>query len=233
MVCENYLLEQNISQNSARRYYDTAKAALNHAYKSEIISSNPATKIPNIKTVETETVYLTEDEVQKLVDTECSDKAVKNAYLFCVYTGIRWSDVSVLTWKQIEKYSKGEEVYHRINFLAQKSQKYQYLPVNQQAIDQIGEPGEPDELIFPLRTKNTCKLHLEKWAKKAGITKKVRWHSSRHTTAVILLNNNVDIYTLSQILTHGHIRTTTDAYAKILDNKKLESVNKMPKFKKG
>ncbi len=64
----------------------------------------------------------------------------------------------------------------------------------------------------------------------AGISKHITFHSTRHTNAVLLLENGADIYTVSKLLGHREIRTT-EIYAKIIDNKMKEAANLIPKLK--
>lgn len=49
-------------------------------------------------------------------------------------------------------------------------------------------------------------------------------HCSRHTAATILLTLGASIYVVSKILGHKSIKMT-EIYAKIVDKKKLETVN--------
>lgn len=63
----------------------------------------------------------------------------------------------------------------------------------------------------------------------AGITKHITFHSSRHTNAVLLLENGADIYTVSKRLGHKEIRTT-EIYAKIIDKKMKEAAILIPKL---
>ena len=65
---------------------------------------------------------------------------------------------------------------------------------------------------------------------KAGITKNITFHCARHTHATLLLTNGVDIYTVSKLLGHKEIKTT-QVYARIIDEKKKEAVNKIPSIK--
>ena len=50
------------------------------------------------------------------------------------------------------------------------------------------------------------------------------FHCSRHTAATMLLTLGASIYVVSKILGHKSIKMT-EVYAKIVDKKKLETVN--------
>lgn len=52
----------------------------------------------------------------------------------------------------------------------------------------------------------------------------VLFHCSRHTAATLLLTLGADLYTVSKILGHRSIRMT-EVYAKIVDKKKIETMN--------
>ncbi len=61
--------------------------------------------------------------------------------------------------------------------------------------------------------------------KRAGITKHVTFHMSRHTCATMLLYYGADLYTVSKILGHTSIKTT-QIYAKVVDDTKVRAVNR-------
>ena len=65
---------------------------------------------------------------------------------------------------------------------------------------------------------------LAKWVKAAGITKKITYHTSRHSFATMMLTLGADLYTTSKLLGHSNVKTT-QIYAKIVDSKKVEAVN--------
>lgn len=52
----------------------------------------------------------------------------------------------------------------------------------------------------------------------------ITFHCSRHTAATSLLTLGADLYTVSKILGHQSIRMT-EVYAKIVDKKKIETMN--------
>jgi site-specific recombinase XerD len=68
--------------------------------------------------------------------------------------------------------------------------------------------------------------HLSKWLTDAGITKKITFHSFRHTFATLQLSKGTDIYTVSKMLGHRDLKTT-QIYAKIIDQTKRDAANKI------
>ena len=70
---------------------------------------------------------------------------------------------------------------------------------------------------------------LRAWAREAGIDKHLTFHVSRHTFATLALTHDVDLYTVSKLLGHKDI-STTQIYAKIIDKKKQEAVNRLPQI---
>ena len=60
-----------------------------------------------------------------------------------------------------------------------------------------------------------------------GISKVLTFHIARHTFATtVTLNNGVPIESVSSMLGHKHI-TTTQHYAKLLDKKLEEDMNRL------
>ena len=57
--------------------------------------------------------------------------------------------------------------------------------------------------------------------------KHITWHSGRHTFATLTLTHDIDLYTVSKLLGHKEIKTT-QIYAKLIDKKKDEAVDKLP-----
>lgn len=60
------------------------------------------------------------------------------------------------------------------------------------------------------------KIFKKKLIKKAGLSSKFRFHDCRHTHATWLLEQNVDIKTISERLGHKSIRITLDTYAHVV-----------------
>jgi site-specific recombinase XerD len=69
--------------------------------------------------------------------------------------------------------------------------------------------------------------YLKEIAEVCGISKVLTFHIARHTFATtVTLNNGVPIESVSSMLGHKHI-TTTQHYAKLLDKKLEEDMNRL------
>ena len=93
--------------------------------------------------------------------------------------------------------------------------------------DKNREQKEPEDLVFQgLEYSASNNVKLQNWVMKAGIDKKITFHAARHSFATLQLTLGTDIYTVSKLLGHKDIRTT-QIYAKIIDSKKTEAINKL------
>lgn len=217
-----------LSQNSRYSYLNKFKASLRVAYKERIIRENLADFIPGLSQGETHREYLTFEEVQALVDTPCDYPVTKRAFLFSCLTGIRFGDIKRLTWSCLRhSTSRGYE----LSFRQQKTRGKEYLPLSEQAVEMLGERKGDSEFIFEgLIYSDYVNAAIARWVLRADIRKKITFHCARHTHAVLLLENNIDLYTVSKMLGHREIKTT-QIYAKIVDRKKIEAASSLPKLR--
>lgn len=213
-----------LSQNSAVAYFNKVKAALRQAFKDGLLQYDLNAKIAPIKAEETRRVFLTLDELNKLVKTPCNNPLLKRAALFSALTGLRFSDIAKMKWRELEHVA-GQG--HYLNFSQKKTKGVEVLPISEQAYTILGEPGEPDELVFNgLKYSAYQNKHLFQWIGAAGITKDITFHSFRHTYATLQLHGGTDIYTVSKMLGHKDLKTT-QIYAKIVDEAKRNASNKI------
>jgi len=215
---------QPLSSSSVSSYFLKFRACLKEAVRKKIIFSNPAIDVSNPKVIENKREYLTIDELKAIVKTECRYDVLKRAFIFSCLTGLRWSDVYNLKWSEVQNTNDG----WRITFHQQKTKGLQYLDISEQARGYLGEQGNPDERVFTgLKYSSYMNVELSKWMMRAGITKDITFHCARHTFAVLQLTLGTEIFTLSKLLGHSDLKTT-QIYAKIIDEKKREAVNKIP-----
>lgn len=221
---KDYLInDKELAMNSVNTYFNKINAALNQAVKENIISENIIRFIDRPKKEETEIVFLSEDEVQTLIDTDFWDNEAKNAFLFSCYTGLRISDIKSLEWNHIKD--------NRIQLRQTKTKNTVYIPLNENAINILNNQKHNENSVFKL-SKHTCSINrtFKKLIKITNINKKVHLHCGRHTFATLLVSKGTDIFTISKLMGHSDIKSTM-VYAKVIDEKKEKAVNSMTTFK--
>jgi integrase len=207
-----------------------------NAVQDNILSRNPAYGI-RLKKTDRLPKYLTLAELQKLIATELENETVRHGFLFSCWTGLRYGDLSALKWDQVRG--------NVIEFQQRKTGDDNVVPLSQVAIEILAKQKSvrvsrrqkqsySADLIFKLPKQQSLNYLLKVWALKAGVTKNITFHVARHTFATLALSSGVDIYTTSKLLGHKSIGTTT-IYAKIIDEKRVEAVAKLPniQFSKG
>lgn len=213
-----------LAQNSAVSYFNKLKATLKQAYKDGYLSSDLNAKIQPIKQAETRRNFLTIEELNSLVKTECNNPSLKRAALFSALTGLRFSDIKNLVWGELE-YIEGNGYF--IQFKQQKTKGVEMMPISEQAYSLLGGAKEPTDKVFEGLTYSAYEnKHLYQWIRAAGITKDITFHCFRHTFATLQLSKGTDIYTVSKMLGHRELKTT-QIYAKIIDQTKREAANKI------
>ena len=221
--------KKGLSDVTVHAYYQTLSTQFNNAVRDHLMERNPIhdlTAAERPKAPESERAYLTYDEVQRLVQTECGNSQVKQAFLFACFTGLRLGDIESLTWNEIKQAPDGGlEVGTRQN----KTQRMVYVPISGNAMKFLPERGRKNEKVFRLVSRSVIGELLNTWTKRAKIDKHISFHCSRHTYATLLLTYGADLYTVSKLLGHSDIGVT-QIYAKIVDQKKQEAVNLIPKL---
>ena len=217
---------KRLAQITQAEMLNTLSIVLNEAVREGLMQTNAVrllSQTEKIKIPQSTREYLTLDELKRMIDTPVMPNAMsdKNAFLFCCFCGLRYSDVFALKWGNIIK--DGERI--SISIVQKKTKQPVVAPLSEKAIsylpDQNGKRN--DEKIFILPSQSITNKRLKKWAKDANVYKNVTFHVSRHTFGTMMLTAGADIYTTSKLMGHSDI-SVTQIYAKIVDKKKEEAV---------
>jgi len=210
-----------LSQNTASAYFNKIKAGLRKAPKGGILDDDLINSIGTIKITDTSREYLSLEELNKLIETPCNNDLLKRAALFSALTGLRFSDIQKLTWGELRK----DNGLYSLKFTQKKTKGSEVLPISEQAVSFMGEPGAPTEQVFEGLVYSAYQnRHISQWIGAAGITKDITFHCFRHTYATLLLGAGTNIYTISKMLGHKNVKTT-QVYAKIMDEAKRKAAD--------
>jgi integrase len=226
---QKYLLSgTKLSPTTAYDYAKAIRMAMRKAVRENILIKNPAESVKSLPEPETDLVFLSIEDVQKISDIELGGKLgseIRKAFIFACYTGLRISDIKTLKWGDIERSPK--QIIKR----QKKTQRAVYIPLKEIAWNIIDDGNEhnPNDKVFLLlaKTKAQTNKYLIKWAKEAGISKPVGWHTARRTFATLALENGVDIYTVAKLLGHKNIKQVAK-YAQATDKLRRSAIDALP-----
>lgn len=216
-----------INNGNALHIQTIFTGSLNKAVREGLIKFNPMQKLDakeKFHPVENPREFLTIPELQNAIKTDAPNEDIKRAFLFSCFTGLRFSDVEQLTWNKIQSSSDGKSKFVKVQM--QKNSKWINIPLSDEAMKWINPKENKEEPIYKLLDPVNVEKHLNTWMKAAGVDKHITYHCSRHSFATMMLTLGVDLYTVSKLLGHSKI-TTTQIYAKIIDEKKVEAVSKL------
>ncbi len=229
-----YLLDDEaISQNTAHKYMGVVCKTIKRAWKSGYIKEDFSGKVSSIGQTDTQRHFLAMNDVEALYNAHCKNDMVKQAFLFGCFSGLRLSDVELLTWEKIS-WVNGSPF---IKFQQKKTGQYEECPIPEQAVKILMEvkklhpefAPDGDERVFILPSRQFIGDILHIWGAAAGLTWDLHFHASRHTMATMMLSSGSDIYTVSKQLGHRDI-STTQKYCRLVDTKRVAEVNRLPVF---
>lgn len=178
---------KRLSNFTLRNYCRVLNSALNAAVRAKLIVANPLNELERsekIRLPESKRSYMTIEEVRALIATPMKNEAVKSAYLFSCFCGLRVSDIVGLKWKDVF-IDRGQ---YRLAVSMQKTKEPIYLPLSSEALKWMPERGEKtaEDHVFDLPSPSMMNTLIKPWAKAAGIDKRFTFHTARHTFATTI-----------------------------------------------
>lgn len=227
--CHSFLdyLHRNLNGNSPVNYFKKFKMCLNACIESGLLLQNPANgiRLPQYNDVTKE--ILSEKELTQLALTPCRNPEVKRAFLFSCMSGLRWCDVKLLSYRNIDFAQR------RITLIQKKvaghsSHSVLHLNLNTSALYLLkAQTGSGEERVFQLPSHSYCLRLLNEWTRKAGIRKHISFHCARHTFITNLMASGANIKTAASLAGHSSTRHT-EKYIHIIDTQKQQAVDNLP-----
>ena len=171
------------------------------------------------------------DEINQLVafHDERQNHDIRRAFLFCLFTGLRFCDVKDLTFANVD-FANRLLMFEQSKTKGHSSSSGVVIPLDEGRLRLIGEPPSPESrgaVIFPLPSYTMCLKSVNRWVKNAGINKHISWHCARHSFAVNVLNNGANIKTVASLLGHSGLQHT-QKYTRAIDSLKQEAIESLP-----
>ncbi len=213
--------KRKLHPNTVANYWSAFLGTLHAARRDRKLLENPCPYLDRAESIPTEKVALSAEELITLAETPCEEPVLKCAFLFSCLTGLRKSDIKILEWEMIQP--EANEILY-VTIRMQKTKQIIHNPIGTEALELIGDRGTGK--IFPDFKDKMTQTALKRWIKAAGITKKITYHSSRHTYCTLQLGAGTDSRTVQTLVGHKNL-TTTQGYLDNVDRNKIEAANRI------
>ena len=220
-----------LSPVTKEQHQNVFSRLLTRAVKEGLIDRNPFDLLSpkeKIHAPKTKKVYLDRDELNALTATPEPNTDTKAAFMFCCFTGLRYSDVKALTWRQISVVN-GKQVLTIESM--KKTGKPVMVPLNKSAMFWLPDRGDskPYNQVFRLPSNSPCNALLKRLASAAGIKKNISFHTARHTFAVISIAAGGELLTVSRLMGHSSVEST-QVYADVTPDTQLNAISRISDY---
>ena len=231
---EVHLKEKGNSVNTVAKHMRQLRTLVNEAINQGYIPSDayPFRKF-KIKQEKGRKEFLTPDELRKLENLQVSDKRLRyvlDAFLFCCYTGLRYSDFCQLTPENIIRVNGKRWLY----FKSVKTDVEIRLPLHLLFEGKALAVLERYDIVTDfakIGPNSEANKYLAQLAALARIRKHITYHTARHTCATLLVHQGVPITTVQKLLGHASVRTT-EVYSEVLSNTIIRDLKAVKRKKK-
>lgn len=219
---DSYLQSRGYHLNTVAKHMKHLKRYINVAINKEYMDIKKyAFRKYKIKNVEANHTHLSPEELRRLEDLKLEGKYAKlqktrDAFLFCCYAGLRYSDFTNLTSDNIIE-------FHQETWLIYQSVKTGievrlplYLLFEGKGIRMLQYYKDNLDGFFKLKDNSNINKELKTLGKLARIDKHISFHTARHTNATLLIYSGANITTVQKLLGHKSVKTT-QVYANIMD----------------
>lgn len=230
---ENWLTNRGAAINTVAKHLQNVRTLINEAISAGYMSAD-ADPFRNytIKHEKVEHRFLNPEELKRMENVKVTGKLahVRDAFLFCCYTGLRFSDFRNLqeehflkikghTWLVIKTEKTGCEVKIPLS-LAFDGKALEVLQRYQTISDfaKIGCNADTNR-------------HLAELQQRAKIKTRTTFHTARHTCATLLCHQGVPITTVQRILGHTKL-TTTQLYSEVMADTIVRDLSNVRKNKR-
>ena len=134
---------------------------------------------------------------------------VRDLFLLQCYTGLAYSDLMAFDFKKVQRCRE----QYILSDVRKKTGMTYTVVLTRQALCIINRYGGE----LPSFSNQQYNMRLKIVAEAAGINKPVASHWGRRTCGMWLLNKGFPIEIVAKVLGHADIKTTQEAYARVLD----------------
>ena len=232
---EAYLQHDGKVQTSVAKNIEVFRVFVRQAFSDGLMKIYPFNKF-KITDGESQTTYLDEDNIKKLLKFEPKSPGEQKAFdriRIQLYTGLRFSNITTLKCGHI-----ADDLSHIATFTEKGNRKLGpralFIPLLPEAKEILkpylfandGTRREAEELVFPRIANRNYNLHLETIQKTTEMTQKLRSHVARHTFGTVAHEKGVDLKVIQEVMGHDDPKSTR----RYVQNTRKKILEEMTKF---
>ena len=222
-------------------------AVFNHAMRYEWLDANPIKLVRQSAKRERTPDVLELAELQLLLSN--LDVRERTLVLLDAATGLRVSELLALRWEDVNfktlELSVTRSIWHQVVGNCKTEASAKPVPLDSYMAEDLLEWRRtspypmPHDWVFasptmkgkqPYWPDNLMKRYIRPVAQKAGIQKRVGWHTFRHSFGTLLKANGEDIKTVQELLRHANSRITLEVYTQAVTSNKRAAQSKVVKM---
>ena len=219
---DNHLQSKGYHLNTIAKHMKHLKRYINVAINKEYMDIQKyAFRKYKIKSIEGSHTHLAPEELYRFENLQLTGRytrlqKTKDAFLFCCYAGLRYSDFTSLTSANIVEFHQETWIIYKSVKTGIEVRLPLYLLFEGKGIEILQRYKDDLDSFFKLKDNSNINKELNLLAGLAKIDKRVSFHTARHTNATLLLYSGANITTVQKLLGHKSVKTT-QVYANIMD----------------
>ena len=219
---DNYLQSKGYHLNTIAKHMKHLKRYINVAINKEYMDIQKyAFRKYKIKSIEGSHTHLAPEELHKFENLQLTGRytrlqKTKDAFLFCCYAGLRYSDFTNLTSANIVEFHQETWIIYKSVKTGMEVRLPLYLLFEGKGIQILQRYKDDLNSFFKLKDNSNINKELNILAGLAKIDKRVSFHTARHTNATLLIYKGVQLSTVQKLLGHRSVKTT-QIYSAVTD----------------
>ena len=184
--------------------------------------------------------FLSPEEERLLIDTHYTGEnpEIRNAFIFCLYTGMRFCDIKDLTFGNFD-FANRLLYYEQNKTKGHSKHSTVTLPLDEALVSLIADKmatAKKETLAFNLPSHEMCLKALKRWTKRAGIDKHITWHCARHSfgtnMAATAAQKGFSVRVVQEMMGHSSLKYT-ERYTRVVDEQKKAAMAELSKMMAG
>lgn len=239
---ESWLRSLNRASGTRCKIRNVMSLLFNHGRRHDLCDRNPIQWVRQSAKRRTAPEVLTSSEIQRLLASLRFRE--RTLVLLAVTTGLRRSELFALKWKDVDFQTKQihvtRSIVQNVVGICKTESSQKPVPAHDDLVETLHQwhrqtPYQSSESwVFaspanqgrwPYLAQQIMQRHILPVARKLGISKRIGWHTFRHTYSTLLRSTGAELKIMQELLRHSTIRVTLDTYTQAVTTEKRNAQN--------